>query len=68
MGRPSREDVVEHGVEADPQIVAHGHGHMGVDLGRGEASVSEEHLHDANVGTLLQKMAGEAVSLMPRAA
>ena len=32
-----------------------------IDLGRGEAGVAEEHLHDAEVGALLQQVSGETV-------
>ena len=41
--------------------------HMGVDLRRGDVGVAEQFLHDAQIGAVLQQMAGEGVAQHVRA-
>ncbi len=37
-------------------------GDVGIDLGGGEVAVAEQHLHDPQVGAVIEQMGGEGVT------
>ncbi len=37
-------------------------GHMGIDLGRGKITMSQQQLHDTQVGTVIEQVRGEGMA------